>query len=265
MKKVIYSLFLALFLISCNFYTKTPVISIETSQGVTIKNNLYFMINYKLFVRPIGIATIPDGGKSKILNNEYFIMEYQKNEKLLKTVSSIIVKKKDLMISSLKLSKEGNIINFLVSYSVQDPSRSIWGENLYKLNIENRNIKIIPNYKGDFNPMKKSELIKRREINKLFNYVFDYPKIGLKDPLDYIKKDDKTLKNIILKKQGNEKFRIAVLGYIISKKKFKLLDEIKEENSDEQTKQLIEKVFQVMNRDYAPSKVSKIGHSSVGL
>ena len=228
-------------------HSDIPDISITTSDGIINNNDIYFILNYKIFTRPQGIARFPDGGKAKLLLNDFYIMKYKKNEKIMKPVASIVPKKIDLKLRTTKLSKKANSIDFLVSFSVNDPSRSIWGENLYKFDIETQKILIDNDNIKTFKPLEKSKIIKRKETSKLFNHIFDYTGIGLKNPMDFIKKNDRTLKNLIINRDGNERFRLVVIGYIISKNKYNLLDEIKEKNTDKRTAEIIEKITSDLN------------------
>jgi len=241
MKNIILVILLALSFVGCSTY-KTPYISINTSDGMLLNNDIYFLLNYEVFKRPKGLATIPDGGTVKELINDFYIIKYEKDEKLIKPVYPIIQTNAELKISTAKLSKKLNNIYFLIDYSINDPSRSVWGENLYQFNTETEKTIIINDNIKNFKPDNKTKIIDRTETSKLFNHIFDYTKISLKNPLNYVKKNDKTLKNIILNKEGNEKFRLAVFGYIITKNKYYLLDEIKKDTTDKVTKSIIEQI-----------------------
>ena len=78
----------------------------------------------------------------------------------------------------------------------------------------------------------KKNIVSIRSTLNLVRYIYDYTAIGLKNPLDFMKKNDKTLKKAILHDRYNGRMHLAVINYIIKNKKDKLLAEIEKENTD---------------------------------
>ena len=65
-----------LYAMSNFFYSRDVRLIREFSGGLIHENNIYFLINWKLFRRPQGIARFPDGGRVKQLFYKTFLYRY---------------------------------------------------------------------------------------------------------------------------------------------------------------------------------------------
>jgi hypothetical protein len=63
-------------------------------------------------------------------------------------------------------------------------------------------------------------------------FIYDYDKLGLKNPLDFMKLSDKNSKEMLLHDKLNGRMQLALIYYLVKNNKNKLLEEIEKENTD---------------------------------
>ena len=232
-------------LTSCRMYSKFPKISILTSKGIEINDEIFFLMRYEVYRRPEGIAKFPDGGMPKDLVDEYYIAKYKKQyedpNKNLSLIYKLNINKGSLIdLYLIKVFENNGKIFFPITYNVD---KTVWKNAL--LEIESTKVEefiiIDPktdeitveskDYKIDRNEDEQN-IVSKKAIFDLLWYIYDYDKIGLPNPLEYIKLNDRNIKELFFNDLSNGRMHMAVLYYLIKNNKTELLDEIEKENTD---------------------------------
>jgi hypothetical protein len=171
----------------------------------------------------------PDGGLAKDIINEFYIVKYQNIDKENKLVYKLNIDDGLLKLNSVKVSEGGGEIYFLLKYKDKN---SEWREELYitnpvtgKIIVKTKDSKKVEENIGQ-------NIISTKSTSELVRFIYDYDKLGLKNPLDFMEINDKNLKEVLLHDKYNGRMHLAVIYYIIKNNRNELLAEIENKNSD---------------------------------
>jgi len=216
---------------SCRMYSKSPKVSILTSKGILFNNEIFFIMHYKIFKQPKGIIKFPDGGLPKILIDEYYIVKYQQkyngNPQGNKLICKIDSNYSHIDLQFVDISEYDGNLYFIIKYKNKE-----WKKLLYIINPKTgETIKKSKDYKIIKNNNEQN-IISRKSTEEFVRFIYDYDKLGLKNPLDFMKLNDKNIKKVLLHDKLNGRMHTALIYYLIKNKKNKLLNEIEKENTD---------------------------------
>jgi len=183
---------------SCSMYSKFPKVSILTSKGILFNNEVFFVMHYQVFRRPEGIMRFPDGGLPNILMDEYYIVKYQNKyngNPLGNTLIHKINPDYNLVdLQSVDLSEHNGNLYFLIKYKNEE-----WEKALYVINPKTSETIVKPEeaYQA-IESTKEPNIVSQKSTEELVRFIYDYDKLGLKNPLDFMKLSDKNSKEMLL-------------------------------------------------------------------
>ncbi len=230
---------------SCGtMYSKFPKVSILTSKGIEFNNEIFYIINYKIYKRPEGIMKFPDGGLQKDLVNEYYIVKYKNihndNTKDNSVVYKLNIDKGLLKLESIKVFEKNDKIFFPIKYRVD---KIVWEKAISRIERTWKEKLIVFNTKTDKTIVKTQDYkIENSYDNKnvksikatadLVRFIYDYNRLGLADPLNFMRLSDRNIRKVFLNDYLNGRMHFALIYYLIKNNKTELLDEIEKENTD---------------------------------
>jgi len=219
-------------LISCKMYSKFPKVSILTSKGIDFNNNTFFVLHYSVFRKPEGIMKFPDGGLPKNLINEYYIVKYDNNTKDNSLIYKLNIDKRSLNLEAINVFENNGKIVFSIEYKIDKTTEKIQKKEFYIIDSKTGETVITTNSPEIIRNTNKQNILSRRATEQLVRFIYDYDKFGLKSPLDFMKLNDKNIKEILLHDKLNGRMHIALIYYLIKNNKTELLEKIEKENTD---------------------------------
>ena len=210
-------------------YSKFPKVSILTSKGIRLNNEVYFVIHYRIFRRPEGIMRFPDGGLPKDLINEYYIVKYQNSNEENKIIYKLCTNCLVMDLHFVDVSKYNNKVYLLIKFINKDNEKE---EKMYVINPQT-NETVVKTKKFVFpESVDNQDIISIKSTNEFVRFIYDYDKLGLKNPLDFMNLSDKNIKKVLLYDKLNGRMQVALIYYMIKNNKTKLLEEIEKENTN---------------------------------
>jgi hypothetical protein len=213
-------------------YSKFPKVSILTSKGIEFNNDIFFVLHYRIFKKPEGIMKFPDGGLPKNLINECYIVKYDNNTKENSLIYKLNIDNRSINLETINIFENNGKIFFSVEYKIDKTKEKIQKKELYITDSETGETVIKTNSPEIVKTTNKQNVLSSRATGELVRFIYDYDKLGLKSPLDFMNLNDKNIKEVLLHDKLNGRMHIALIYYLIKNNKSELLGKIEKENTD---------------------------------
>ncbi len=211
------------------FHANEVSTSWNFTKGYEDNDAVYFLLNYCLYQRPVGIARFPDGGTSKILYNKTYLYRWQADQHRLSR------------LALLDTRERGNSISWSTRMSAAEDTLRIGYHGCgFIWDMARNQLTPVPEneteifFQTNFPEKRKGPNASPHDVNisRLKKELSGLPFTAweLPSPLEYCKKSNNAYTKDLVRLNGDKYYRYAII------------DKLKNELTNQQIRQILKKM-----------------------
>ena len=204
------------------FYHSIPSTLFETTPGFKFKEKIYFLLHHRLYLRPKGIATFPDGGQSKTLVDKLYLCLYSTPlpQIVVEIHQDISLKGVYFKTSDINPGQDRVLIK-IPYYNYKQKARQ------HRLILVNLDAKT-STFAKTADEQWPSESMGIMDTIRPFKKFYHFDQLGLSNPVDFssASTSPKSLAKSIMHGEGDQSFRLAAAQRLLTTGNKKLLEQV---------------------------------------